>query len=324
MKSFIVAVLLMISSTIVLASQPLNIVVPSIPGGGADVHARLVSKHLIKYINTPVNVMNMQGAGGLTMSNWIYNVSDQQNTIGILSVNNNTITHGILKEENVKYDIQKFKWLLSLEDGDKNVFVLWANRTRGLDNITMLLKPDNIFVIGNQGPNNIQTYFISTVIGVKSKIIFGYKDIIKALEMNEIDARFGTIMSAESRYPQWLTGQDVIVPILQMGAPHRHPSIKNVPNIRELVKDDNDLKLITFYEKLVKLSRLVIAPPNMKSDRVEFIIDALMNMRQDKDFISDSDKLNLDFNFINQNETSILIQDILNTDPSIVRMFINK
>ena len=62
----------------------------------------------------------------------------------------------------------------------------------------------------------------------------------------------------------------------------------------------------------------------MKSDRVEFIIDALMNMRQDKDFISDSDKLNLDFNFINQNETSILIQDILNTDPSIVRMFINK
>ena len=112
----------------------------------------------------------------------------------------------------------------------------WANRTRGLDNITLLLKPDNIFVIGNQGPNNIQTYFLSTVIGVKSKIIFGYKDIIKALEMNEIDARFGTIMSAESRYPQWLTGQDVIVPILQMGAPHRHPSIKMFQILESLSK----------------------------------------------------------------------------------------
>ena len=304
-------------------SQPLNIVVPSISGGGADIHARLVSKHLIKYINTAVNVTNMQGGGGLIMSNWLYNVADQQNTIGILTVNNNTIIHGILKEENVRYDIRKFKWLLSLEDGDENVFVLWANRTRGLDNITLLLKPDNIFVIGNSGSNNIQTHFLSNIIGVKSKIIFGYKDIIKALETNEIDARFGTLMSAKSRYPQWLTGQDIIVPILQMGAPHRHPSIGNVPNIREFIINEDDLKLITFYEKLIKLSRIVVSPPSMKNDRVELIINALMKMREDKDFISDSVKLNLDSNFINHAETNLLMNEILSTDLSVVKMFIN-
>ena len=304
-------------------SQPLNIVVPSISGGGADIHARLVSKHLIKYINTAVNVTNMQGGNGLIMSNWLYNVADQQNTIGILTANNNTIIHGILKEENVRYDIRKFKWLLSLEDGDENVFVLWANRTRGLDNITLLLKPDNIFVIGNPGSNNIQTHFLSNIIGVKSKIIFGYKDIIKALEANEIDARFGSLMSAKSRYPQWLTGQDIIVPILQMGAPHRHPSIGNVPNIREFIKNEDDLKLITFYEKLIKLSRIVVSPPSMKTDRVELIINALMKMREDKDFISDSVKLNLDSNFINHAETNLLMNEILNTNLSVVRRFIN-
>jgi tripartite-type tricarboxylate transporter receptor subunit TctC len=323
MKNLIAAAFLILSATPTLASQPLNIVVPSAPGGGADIHARLVSRHLIKHINTTVNVMNMQGGGGLTMSNWLFNVADQHNTIGILTVNNNTITHGILKEDNAKYDIRKFNWLISLEDGDENVFVLWANRTRGLDNISLLLKPDNIFVIGNQGSNNIQTHFLSNVIGVKSKIIFGYKDIIKVLEMNEIDARFGTLMSAKSRYPQWLTGQDVIVPILQMGSPHRHPSISSVPNIREFINDENGLKLITFYEKLVKLSRLVVAPPNMKKERLDMIVEALMQMRENKDFIVDSNKLNLSSNFINQTETNSLIQDILNTDPSVVRMFIN-
>src|SRR5262245_53921480 len=47
------------------------------PGGGADTYARLVARHLGRYIpgNPTVVVRNMQGAGSVIAANHLYNVA---------------------------------------------------------------------------------------------------------------------------------------------------------------------------------------------------------------------------------------------------------
>src|SRR3954463_10809601 len=52
------------------------------PGGGYDVFARLVAKHITRFIpgNPNVIVQNMPGAGSLTAANWLYTVAPKDGT----------------------------------------------------------------------------------------------------------------------------------------------------------------------------------------------------------------------------------------------------
>jgi tripartite-type tricarboxylate transporter receptor subunit TctC len=306
-------------------SSQLNIVVSSIPGGGADLQARVIAKHLSKYLpnNQNVNVINMQGGGGLIAANWLYNVADQQSNISILTVNNDVIIKGLIKDENAKYDLTKFKWLFSAEDGSDNVFVLWANSKRGLKSIQDM-RQENIFVVGNQGPNNIQSYILQEIVGVKSKIVFGYKDIIRALQINEIDARFGTLMNTKARFPSWLTGEDEIRPILQVGSFNRHPLLNSVPNGREFSRTRDHKIILDYYEKTVRLSRLVFAPPNMSESRIQEILKASYSLETDKEFIEDAKKVEMDVDFIRFEETNSIMKDILSTDVQLLRSLVSK
>src|SRR5260370_20046976 len=66
----------------------IRVVVGFASGGGYDVYARLLARHLGKYIpgNPSLVVQNMVGAGGLRAANFVYSAAPKDGTtIGILS-----------------------------------------------------------------------------------------------------------------------------------------------------------------------------------------------------------------------------------------------
>jgi hypothetical protein len=52
-------------------------------GGGYDVYARLIARHLGKHIrgNPTVTPKNMDGAGSLRLANWLYNVASKEGLV---------------------------------------------------------------------------------------------------------------------------------------------------------------------------------------------------------------------------------------------------
>jgi tripartite-type tricarboxylate transporter receptor subunit TctC len=84
-KILLMSLFLFISNTCYASS--IYVVVHSAAGNGADLQARVVAKHLPKHLppNTSVGVINMPGAGGLTMANWLYNVADPNTNIAFLN-----------------------------------------------------------------------------------------------------------------------------------------------------------------------------------------------------------------------------------------------
>ena len=52
-------------------------------GGGYDVYARLIAKHLGKHIpgNPTVTPKNMEGAGSLRLANWLYQAAPRNGTV---------------------------------------------------------------------------------------------------------------------------------------------------------------------------------------------------------------------------------------------------
>src|SRR5437660_12380500 len=51
-------------------------------GGGYDLYARMVARHLGKHIpgNPTIFPKNMEGAGGMRLANWLYNVAPKDGT----------------------------------------------------------------------------------------------------------------------------------------------------------------------------------------------------------------------------------------------------
>ena len=305
-----------------LKGAPLQIVVSGTVGGGPDVNARLLARHITKHLPNKQSaiVQNMNGGGGLVMMNWLYNIADRNNAIGNVTLNSNAILNGLTGDKNARFDLRKFNWLFSTSDGRTNSFVLWANRTRGLESIDQLLIPGNSFVIGNQdtGSRNIQSILLKEGMRIESKFVFGYKDIIMALVTNEIDARVGTLISAKANNPEWLRPGNVIHPILQIGGSTRHPELLNVPMISEFISADYR-PLLDFFEQQMVLARLFVGPPGMDKKRIEQFNLAARKVEKDPDYLAEANKLNIDTNFVHYDETNQIIRQVLSTPNETLR-----
>jgi tripartite-type tricarboxylate transporter receptor subunit TctC len=84
-------------------------------GGGNDAYARLLARHMGRFVpgSPTMVVQNMPGAGGLKSANNLFMIAPKDGaTIAIL---HNTLTlNQIAGSASVSYDMRKFEWLGSM------------------------------------------------------------------------------------------------------------------------------------------------------------------------------------------------------------------
>ena len=85
------------------------------PGGINDISARVVGKHLGRFIpgNPTIVVQNIPGAGGLGAANRLYSVAEKDGSV-IAGLGRSVPQLAIQGAPNVAFDPQKFIWLGSL------------------------------------------------------------------------------------------------------------------------------------------------------------------------------------------------------------------
>src|SRR3954462_13690717 len=91
----------------------INLIVSYGPGGGYDIYARVLARHMSKHIpgNPPIVVQNMPGAGSLRGTNFIYNVAPRDGTAFGIFARNMPLLGLIKSNQNVQFDPTKFTWL---------------------------------------------------------------------------------------------------------------------------------------------------------------------------------------------------------------------
>src|SRR5262245_38744606 len=88
------------------------IVVGFATGGAYDPYARLVARHLPKYLPGSPNIVvrNMQGAGSVIAANHLYNVSPKDGSeLGVIA--GSAAIEPVFGGKSVQFDGQKFTWL---------------------------------------------------------------------------------------------------------------------------------------------------------------------------------------------------------------------
>ena len=124
--------------------KQINLLVGYGPGGGYDIYARLLARHLGKFIpgNPSLVVQNMPGAGSLRAVNYLYNIAPKDGTaIGMFSRNMPLI--GLLGgNANVQFNPRKLTWLGSSSSFVNDAYILIVRKDAPVKSIEEARRAD--------------------------------------------------------------------------------------------------------------------------------------------------------------------------------------
>ena len=283
-------------------NNPLRIIVGYDNGGGYDVYARILSRHIGRHLpgNPTTIVQNMPGAGSLVAVNYLYNVAPKNGST-IATFARNMAVLGILgKSKRIKFDIRKFTWLGSSSSYAEDAYILWLRKDAKAKSLDEARKPGGPqLILGgtNEGSTGSDVpKILADTINLNVKQILGYKGsggLFLAIDRGEIEGRITDLSAVRSNRPNYLKPDAFIRPILQFARETRHPDFPNVPTARELAKDAASLAFIELAEMPFKLARPYAAPPGLSKDRAEALQKAFMAAHADTKYLDEAKKLHI-------------------------------
>src|ERR1044072_7901303 len=103
--------------------RTVSLLIGSGVGGGTDAWARTLAKHIGRHIpgNPPVVPVNMPGAGGLKMTNYVYNAAPKHGTT-FGNPNGGILVEPLLGGQGANFDATRLGWIGS-PDRDTTVCV---------------------------------------------------------------------------------------------------------------------------------------------------------------------------------------------------------
>ena len=297
--------------------KTLNVLIGVAAGGEYDLHARLVARFIGKHIPGQPTVVpqNMTGAGGIKMTNFLYQVSPRDGTtIGMIQ--NNFPIMQAMGEEVVQFDSGQFSWLGSITP---TVETMATWRTTGVTSIEDARK---IEVVAGATVKGSITYtfpkMMNELLGTRFKIVAGYpggNDINVAMERGEVGARNNTWSSWKSTKAQWLSNKDIHI-LVQAG-----PKVKElpgVPSIEDLARNDDERKIIQLLIAGTKLGRPLATPPGVPADRVKALRAAFDATMKDPDFIKQAEAAKIDIEPVRGEDMQKLVAEVLATPKHLI------
>ena len=306
------------------AGKQIELIVGSGSGGGYDTYARLLARHLARYLpgHPTIAVQNMPGAGGLRAANYLYNVAPKDGTsIGTFA--HDLVLVGLLgRNPNIQFDSRKFIWLGSVSSFADDAYLLIARPDAPVKSAAAARAPEGPpLLVGASaqggGTSDIAT-LLRDILGFNLKLIPGYPDsnaMFLAIDRGEIDARFTAISVLQVTRPQWLLAQSGMHVIVQFARTVRHPQFPDVPTARQLARNDRDRALIELAELPYLMDRPFMAPPGLPPERAQALQEAFAAVQNDPQYREEAVRLRLDLSPIDAGEVARAIGRIGDASP---------
>jgi tripartite-type tricarboxylate transporter receptor subunit TctC len=290
------------------------------PGGGYDLYARHLARHMSKYIPGRPTIVpqNMAGAGSLRAANFVYSAAPKDGTaFGTFA---RTTGLNPLLESGATFDGTKFTWLGSVTN-DISTCVTWhTSKANTWENF--LKYPTTL---GGQGPSSepdIFTNLYKNVFGAPTRLVPGYpgtNEITLAMERSEVDGLCGlSVSTLKTRHAQWL--KEKKVNILVQAAFAKSPDLPaDVPLVMDLTKDHEKLQILKLILAAQEMARPFAAPPGIPADRKAALIAAFDATMKDKDYLADAAKSKIDVNPVTGPEIDKLLAELYATPKDVIQ-----
>jgi tripartite-type tricarboxylate transporter receptor subunit TctC len=261
--------------------QTVRIVVASGPSGGFDTFARLLARHMGRFVpgNPVFVVQNMPGAGGLRAAGYIAKVAPRDGlTFGAMQ--GGMVKAPLLGLTGADYDSTTLRWIGSL-NSEVHVCVAW--HTSGIKTIQQMLEKELIVGAAAGADSELAPHAFNSLLGTKFKVISGYQDgprILLAMERQEVLGRCGwSWSSVVVQHPEWIRDKTISA-LVQWPTPHA--DLTGMPLAQDIAKSDDDRQAIEFLFGHLVMSRSYVLPPDVPAERAAALRSAFDAMVRDE------------------------------------------
>jgi tripartite-type tricarboxylate transporter receptor subunit TctC len=300
--------------------KTIRFVVGLAPGGGYDLSARTVGRHMGKHIpgNPTIVVENMTGAGSLIAANYTYNSAKPDGLfVGIW--NSAYVLRQALGDKAVRLDARKLGWIGAPTKGTPFCSVMAHT---GLKSLKDVVAANRELKMGSTGPGS--TYddlpqILDRTLGTKFKVISGYEGtstILVAMRRKEIDGGCWTWESARTTARPMLDakGDEKLIPFLI----HRRepdPEVRDLPLIPEVLKGEDNLSAYRTWVGTYEFQRPFSVPPGTPKERLQVLRKAFTDTMKDPEFIAEAEKSKLETTYVSGEEIDKYVNQVLSITP---------
>ena len=298
--------------------KQLRMVVGSAVGGGYDLYARALARHIVNHIpgRPTIIVQNLPPAGSMVMTNQLYNQGPQDGTA--IGAPLNGMPTAPLLQAGAQFDATKLNWLGSLQ-AETYVGFVW--HTAPVSHISEMATKE--LLVGTTTVGATMGDFpllLNDLLGYKFRIVRGYKgtpQINLAVERGELQGNAGVGLASVKTLTQPWIDEKKIRFIVQYGS-KADPEIAHVPVVMDLAKTDEQRQAMRLLFSRTQYARPYFLPPEVPKERVQALRRAFDATMKDPAFIADAKKLQLELSPMTGEAMQALVGELASTPPAVV------
>jgi tripartite-type tricarboxylate transporter receptor subunit TctC len=300
--------------------KTIRFVVGLAPGGGYDLSARTIGRHISKHIpgNPTIVVENMTGAGSLRAANYTFN-SAKPDGLFVAIWNSGYVLRHALGDRAVLFDGRKFGWIGAPTKGNPHCSIMAHT---GLKSLKDVLATDRELKMGSTSPGS--TYddtprILNETIGTKFKVVSGYEGsgpIYVAMRRKEIDGGCWGWESARTTARALLDaqGDEKLIPFL-IHRPETDPEVTGLPLIPEIIKGEDKLSAYRTWVGSYEFQRPFTVPPGTPKERLQILRKAFGETMKDAEFVAEAKKSKLETTYVSGEEIENYVSQIYAITP---------
>jgi tripartite-type tricarboxylate transporter receptor subunit TctC len=280
------------------AGKTIEFLVGGDAGGGYDIYARAIARHIHRYIpgEPTMVVKNLPGAGSGRAAAYLFSVAPKDGT-SIGTVFPGVIVGPLLEDRaQALYEPTKFNYLGSADSGTRVCLTFQTSKIKTFEDA----QKEKTLLGASQAGGSTRDYanMHNKTAGTKFEVITGYKgtaEIFLAIERGEVDGMCGIDWaSLRSQRSDWIRDKKVNILVQANLEPEPELSKMGVPQLWKYIKSDLDKKAVELVVGQQVFGRPYLAPPDVPADRVKVLRDAFTATMQDKAFLADAEKSHID------------------------------
>jgi len=304
------------------AGRTIEFIVGGDSGGGYDVYARAVARHLAQHIpgKPTIVVKNMPGAGSTRAGIYISTVAPKDgSSLGALMPG--AIIGPLLEDKpRTQFDPTKVVYIGTADSGTRICATFHTSKIKSFTDAQKNKAVAGATAAG--GATRDYAYLHNHTAGTQFEVVAGYKgtvDIALAMERGEVDGLCGWDWSSvKSQKPDWVAGKKLNI-LVQAGL-HPQPELTEigVPQIWTFVKDDTDRKIAELVISQQVFQRSYIVPPGTPDEQIKILRTAFDATVQDREFLADAQKMQISISPLSGQQVQDLITKLYASPRELV------
>lgn len=281
------------------------------PGGGHDFYARLIARHMQKFIpDTTIIVKNVPGAGHIIGANTVYLSKPDGLTVGSFSTG--LVYAQLVEMQGIQFDLAKMSWIGKAASDSR---VMMVTKKSGIKSLADMRDPKRQVLFATSGigsGSNIEAHMVTRAFGLNSKILTGYVGNEGMMSMLRGETH-ATMDGAETSLQLVNKGEGVIM--MQFGK-----ELPDFPDGRDFAETEDARKIVSLLEAQSLLARIAAGPPGIPAERLEFLRDVYRKTLESPELLADAAKAKRTIKPMYGEDVANAIQRAMNQPDDVVAL----